>query len=78
MSCSPEGATEFSSLPNPSSHIMTLGFIQPLTEIKMFVGSRVRPVHKADNRTAICEPTLENVVSLTSHIPIGLHSLLQG
>jgi hypothetical protein len=50
-----------------------LGFTQPLTEtstrnikIIMFLGSKVRRVRKADNFTAICEPTLDNVESLTS------------
>jgi hypothetical protein len=39
-----------------------LGFNQPLTEtstrsrIIMLLGSRVRPVLRADNLTAICEP----------------------
>jgi hypothetical protein len=39
-----------------------LGFTQPLTDMstrekkKMFMGSRARPVRKADNLTAICEP----------------------
>jgi hypothetical protein len=37
-----------------------------------------RPTSKADNLTAICEPiVLDNVGSLTSHNPIGLHGLLQ-
>jgi hypothetical protein len=37
-------------------------FTQPLTEMSfgsrktMFLGSRARPVRKADNFTAICEP----------------------
>jgi hypothetical protein len=45
----------------------------------MSLGSRSRSVRKADNLTAICEPTdLDNVGSSTSHNPIGLHGLLQG
>jgi hypothetical protein len=47
----------------------------------MFVGSEVRPVRGADNLTAIYEPivwSLDNVGSLTSHNPIGLHGLLRG
>jgi hypothetical protein len=37
------------------------------------------PVRRADNLTAICEPTvLENVGASTSHNPMGLHGLLQG
>jgi hypothetical protein len=42
----------------------------------MFLGSRARPVRKANNLTAICE--LDSVGSLTSYNPIGLHSLLRG
>jgi hypothetical protein len=38
----------------------------------MFLGSKARPVRKADNLTAICEST---VGSSTSHNPIGLHGL---
>jgi hypothetical protein len=39
-----------------------LGFTQLLTEMStrsrkiMFLASRVKPVHRADNLTAICEP----------------------
>jgi hypothetical protein len=37
---------------------MTLGFTQPLTEIikRNLNESKTRPVRKADNLTAICEP----------------------
>jgi hypothetical protein len=62
-------------LPNPS------GRSRPLTEMsngnikKMFLGSKVWPVRGAENLTAIC---LDNVGSLTSHNPIGLHGLLRG
>jgi hypothetical protein len=55
--------------------------LQPLTEMStrhiktiMFLGSKVRRVHKADELT----DCLHNVGSLTSHNPIGLHSLLRG
>jgi hypothetical protein len=44
----------------------------------MFLGSKVRLVRKADNLTAIYEPILDNVGSLTSHNPIGLQGLLRG
>jgi hypothetical protein len=27
----------------------------------MFLGSKVRPVHKADNLTAVCEPIAQTV-----------------
>jgi hypothetical protein len=36
------------------------------------------PARKADNLTAICEPTVENVGASTSHNLTGLHGLLQG
>jgi hypothetical protein len=41
----------------------------------MFVGSRARQVRRADNLAPVC---LDNVGSLTSHNPIGLHGLLRG
>jgi hypothetical protein len=44
----------------------------------MFLGSKVRPVRRADNLTAICEPIVWTLGSLTSHNPICLHGLLQG
>jgi hypothetical protein len=44
----------------------------------MFLSSRARPVRRADNITANREPDcLNNVGSLTSHNPIGLHGLLR-
>jgi hypothetical protein len=44
----------------------------------MFLGSKVRRVRRADKLTAICEPNcLDNVGSLTSHNPIGLHGPLR-
>jgi hypothetical protein len=42
----------------------------------MFLGSKVRLVRGADNLTAA--DCLDNVGSLTSHNPIGLHGLLRG
>jgi hypothetical protein len=41
----------------------------------MFLGSKVRRVRRADNLTAIWADCLENVGSLTSHKPIGLHGV---
>jgi hypothetical protein len=41
------------------------------------MGSKVRLVRKSDKLTAIYEPTLDNVGSLTSHNPIGLQGLLR-
>jgi hypothetical protein len=48
----------FFNLPNPCSHIMPLGSAQPLTEMstRNLPGGKERPVRKADNLTAICEP----------------------
>jgi hypothetical protein len=45
------------------------------TSREIFLGSRARLMRKADNLTAVCEPTvyLESVGSSTSHNPIGLH-----
>jgi hypothetical protein len=61
-----------------------LGFTQPLAEVStrnrkiMSLWSRARPVRKADNITALCLDCLDNVGSLTSHNPRGLHGLLWG
>jgi hypothetical protein len=43
---SPVEVIEFFNLPNPSSHTMTLGFIQPRTEmsIKIYVGDKALPM----------------------------------
>jgi hypothetical protein len=50
----------FSNLPNSSSHTMTLGLIQPLTEMSirnLSVGwGKEQLARKADIFTAICEP----------------------
>jgi hypothetical protein len=42
------------------------------------LGSNVRRVRRADNLTTILANCLDNVGSLTSHNPIGLHCLLRG
>jgi hypothetical protein len=43
------------------------------------MGGQLRPARKADNLTAICEPTcLENMEASTSHNLMDLHGLLQG
>jgi hypothetical protein len=52
---------DFFNLPNPSSCTMPLGLTQPLTEMNtrnLSGGGKQRPVHKADNLTAICEPVV--------------------
>jgi hypothetical protein len=50
----------FFNLPNPSSRIMALGSTQPLTEMstRNIPGGEGRLARKADNLTAICEPTV--------------------
>jgi hypothetical protein len=61
LCCKPEGR-EFE----------ILGVIQPLTEMCtrsrkiMFLGSRARPVRRADNLTAICAPTMWDPYHLTT------------
>jgi hypothetical protein len=44
----------------------------------MFIGNKVQRVRKDDNLTAIWANCLDNVGSLTSHNPTGLHGLLPG
>jgi hypothetical protein len=48
------------NLPNPSIRNMVLRSTQPLTEMRTrkIPGGKGRPAHKADNLTAICEPTV--------------------
>jgi hypothetical protein len=50
----------FFNLPNLTSRSMTLGSTQPLTEMctGIFLWCKGRPARKADNRAAICEPTV--------------------
>jgi hypothetical protein len=47
------------NLPNPSGGTMALGSTTPLTEMstRNLPGGKKRPAHRADNLTAICEPT---------------------
>jgi hypothetical protein len=48
------------NLPNPSSRTIALGLTKPLTEINTMnlLESKVRSARKADNLTAIYEPTV--------------------
>jgi hypothetical protein len=48
------------NLPNPSSHTIDPGSTQPLTEMstRNIPEGKERPARKADNLTAICEPTV--------------------
>jgi hypothetical protein len=56
----PIKSLDFFDLPNPSSRNMALGSTQPLTELstRNLPGGHGRLAHKADNFTAICEPTV--------------------
>jgi hypothetical protein len=57
---SPDEVIFFFNLPNPSSRTMALGSTPPLTEMstRKFLGRKGRPARKADNLTAIREPTV--------------------
>jgi hypothetical protein len=60
---------------------MALGSTQPLTEMTTMTlsGGKGCPARKADNLTAISEPTVKkNVGASTSHNLMGLNGLLQG
>jgi hypothetical protein len=56
----PDEVIGFFNLPNPSSRTIALGSTQLLTEMstKNLPGGKGRPARKADNLTAICEPTV--------------------
>jgi hypothetical protein len=51
---------DFFNLRNPSSRTMALGLTQPLTEMstRNLSGGKKRPVRRADDLAAICEPTV--------------------
>jgi hypothetical protein len=57
-SCTDE--VDFFKLPNPSRRTMALESTQPLTEMstRKVPGGKGRPARRADNLTAICEPTV--------------------
>jgi hypothetical protein len=54
----PDEVIGFFDVPNPSSRIMALGSNQSLTGMttRNLPGDKRRPVRKADNLIAICEP----------------------
>jgi hypothetical protein len=56
----PDEVIRFFNSPNPSSRTIALGSTQPLTEMSTtnLHGGKGRPARKADNFTAICEPTV--------------------
>jgi hypothetical protein len=51
---------DFFNLPNPSSRTMALESIQLVTKMrtKNLPGGKKRPVRRADNLVAICEPNV--------------------
>jgi hypothetical protein len=51
---------DFFNFPNPCSRTMALGLTQPLSEMssRSFTGGKKRPTRRADNLTAICEPSV--------------------
>jgi hypothetical protein len=51
---------DFFNSPNPSRRTMALGSTQSLTEMstRNLPGGKGSPARKADNLTAICEPTV--------------------
>jgi hypothetical protein len=55
----PDEVTVFFKLPNPFRRTMTLGSTQPLAEMSTanLPGGKGRAGRKAENLTAICEPT---------------------
>jgi hypothetical protein len=57
---SPDEVDFFFYFPSPFSRIMTLRSTQPLTEMstRNLPGGKGRPERKADDPTAICEPTV--------------------
>jgi hypothetical protein len=69
MGSIPDEVIGFFNWPKPSSRTMALGLTQPLTEMstRNLPGAKGRPVRKADNFTAICEP----MGALMSHNPLA-------
>jgi hypothetical protein len=57
---------QFFNLSNPSNHIMTLGFTQPLreTSIRNPSGGKKRPARKADSLNPTSEPKITNSAAL--------------
>jgi hypothetical protein len=56
----PNEVIGFFNWPNPSSRTMALVLTQPLTEMstRNLPGGKERPARKANNLTAVCEPTV--------------------
>jgi hypothetical protein len=59
---------------------MALRFTLPVNRNeyqKMFLRSKARPAHRAENLTTLLTDHVENVGSSASHNPVGLRGLLQ-
>jgi hypothetical protein len=74
---------DFFNLPNYSSHTMALGSTQPLPEMstRNFLGGGVRGGWRVRLTTlplSVSRLSKGNVGPLTSHNPVGLHSLCTG
>jgi hypothetical protein len=70
----PDEVNRFFNSSTTSRCTMALGSTQPTPEINIenLPGGKGKPPHKADNFTAICEPTVRKLCD-----PTGLHGLLQ-
>jgi hypothetical protein len=72
----------FFILPNPSGRTRSWGLLSLwqkwVPEQKKFLSSKVCPVHRADNLTAMWDDCLGNVGASTSHNLMALYGLLEG
>jgi nitrous oxide reductase accessory protein NosL len=68
---------DFFNVPNPSSRIMALGSIQPITKMstKKVPGGKMRPESRADNLAAIFVMNVRKVGASIFRDPKGLHDL---
>jgi hypothetical protein len=69
----PMRSLDFFNWPNPSSRTMALWSTQLLTEMstRNLPGGKGRPVHKAHNLTAICQPIVWKCGSIDVSQPYG-------
>jgi hypothetical protein len=77
----PDEVIGFFNWPNPSSLIMALGSTQPLTEMStsnLPGWQRAAGAWDWQPHRHLWADCIENVVTSTSHNPMGLHGLLQG
>jgi hypothetical protein len=76
----PMRSLEFFNRPNPSSRTLALESTQRLIEMSTtnLYGAKGRPVHKADNLTAICEPLVYKMLKPRVSQPYGPLQLVTG